>query len=149
MLKSILLATAIFTSTQILAHVKPGFYLGRDNNNEICSFRVGEVWFEDNMPHPLTERLPVSEITFAGIYPAAVIWNLGHPPVVNTEAGLNRFNHDIFQQIVPTTTGATSVTLLKAEEKEEAQKPVGIIYVEDNYRHKEQSKKGTCLLTLI
>lgn len=145
-MKSLLTAIAFLATTNLFAHVLPGSYQGKDQTGADCSFTVHEDWFEDNMPHPLTERLPVSAIKLANVTTSEVIWNLGHPPVVNIESGLNRFNHDIFQQIVPNSTGATSVTLIKSEEKEEAQKPIGIIYIEDNYKNKNESKKVTCLL---
>ncbi len=144
-LSVLLLATLSFTA---LAHVEPGKYTGRDQNGSACSFTVLDMWFEDNMHHPLTERLPVTDLTFTGVEVEALIWNLGHPPVVNTERGLNRYNHGLFQQIVPTKVGAASVTLLKKDDKESDDdgKPVGVIYIEDNYRTKAESKKVTCLL---
>lgn len=149
MTKFIALAAILFTFNAV-AHVTPGKYTGHDQNNKACSFTVGEVWFEDDFAHPLNERLPVTHITFNDKVVEEVIWNLGHPPVVNTTVGTNRYNHDIFQQIVPSKVGAVSVTLLKADEKEnekeEEQPPVGIIYVIDNYRSKADSVKWTCLL---
>ena len=141
----VLMATLSFTAS---AHVEPGNYTGIDQNGAACSFTVLDMWFEDNMHHPLTERLPVTDLKFATAKVEAVIWNLGHPPVVNTELGLNRYNHGLFQQIVPTKVGAASVTLLKKDDKEgeDDGKPVGVIYIEDNYRNKAESKKVTCLL---
>lgn len=136
----------ILTSFSVLAHVEPGNYTGKDQNGVSCTFTIGEVWFENDMHHPLNERLPVSHIAFNGKNADGVIWNLGHPPVVNTEAGLNRFNHDIFQQIVPNKTGAASVTVIKRDEASEDTSPVAIIYIEDNYRSKADSKKMTCAL---
>jgi hypothetical protein len=146
MMKSLLITSAFLATTNLFAHVAPGNYVGRDTNNEVCSFTVGEMFFENNMQHPLTERLPVARIAFTGVKTESAIWNLGHPPVVNTELGLNRYNHDIFQQITPTKVGAVSVTLIKGDEKEDSGKPVGIIYIEDNYRNNKESKKVTCLL---
>ncbi len=139
-----MLLAAILFSMNAFAHVAPGEYTGVDQDGAKCTFTAGEMWFEDNMHHPLTERLPLSHISFKGKMVDEVIWNLGHPPVVNTDTGSNRYNHDIFQQIIPTKTGATSVTLIKGDE--ESDTPVGIIYMEDNYRNKDESRKLTCLL---
>ena len=139
----VLLALISFSA---FAHVEPGQYTGHDQNGNVCSFTVGDMWFEADMHHPLTERLPVSEIQFITKTKDSVTWNLGHPPVVNTAVGTNRFNHDIFQQITPNKVGANSVTLLKGPEESEDGKPVGIIYIEDNYKNKAESKHLTCLL---
>ena len=145
-MSKMLVVLSVLLSMNAYSHVIVGKYKGLDQNGKECSFRVEEVYFEDEFAHPLNERLPVTEITFEGKIVDGLIWHLGHPPVVNTALGVNRFNHDIFQQIVATKVGADSVTLLKAEEKEEAAKPVGVIYIQDNYRNKDQSKKMTCLL---
>jgi hypothetical protein len=145
MKKMLLIAMALF-SFQTLAHVEPGDFIGRDQAGNVCSFTVGDMWFENDMHHPLTERLQVSKVQFINAT-VATAWNLGHPPVINTEVGSNRYNHDIFQQIIPLKTGAISLTLIKAgEEKDDAKKPVGIIFVDDNYRNAAESKKLTCLL---
>ncbi len=145
MAKIIILASFLI-SFSAMGHVIIGKHIGHDQNNRPCSFTVGDVWFENDFAHPLNERLPVSQISFNDKLVDEVTWNLGHPPVVNTTLGTNRFNHDIFQQIIPSKVGAISVTLLKAEEKDEAKAPVGIVYVIDNYRSKADSVKWTCLL---
>lgn len=146
-MSKMLIILSVFLSINAFAHVEPGNYVGKDQNGNTCSFTVGDMWFEADMHHPLTERLPVSEVEFSVKAKDAFIWNLGHPPVVNTTVGTNRYNHDIFQQIVPSKVGANSVTLLKnAEESEAGHKPVGIIYIEDNYRKVAESKHLTCLL---
>jgi hypothetical protein len=142
-----LIAVIALTSLSAYAHVLPGHYEGKDQAGNVCSFTVGKMWFENNLPHPLTERL---EVTLVKFQEATVdtVWALGHPPIIDTDNGKNRFNHDIFQQIVPNKTGATSLTVIKGEEKEEEEggKPVGIIFVNDNYKNAAASQKLTCLL---
>ena len=133
-------------STIAHAHIEKGDYKGIDQNGKVCSFRIGEMWFEGEIEHPLTERIEVSKLEFADFKPVLNQFQTGHPPVVNIEAGLVRFNHDIFQDIVATGTGAVSVTILKQKEESAEGKPVGIIYIEDSYRNKADSKKITCLL---
>ena len=144
MTKTLMLLATLF-SMNAFAHVEPGEYTGVDQDGEKCTFIAGEMWFENNMQHPLTERLPLTNISFKGKFVSELTWNLGHPPVVNTESGLNRYNHDLFQQIIPNATGASSVTLIKGDDEAEG-KPIGIIYIEDNYRKKDESRKLTCLL---
>ena len=145
-MKKTLLAVALLASLSAFAHVEPGNYVGKDQAGNSCSFTVGDMWFENDMHHPLTERLKVSDVLFTTAT-VTTQWNLGHPPVIDTDAGSNRYNHDIFQQIVPNKTGATSLTLIKgSEEKEDSGKPVGIIFVDDNYKDAAKSQKLTCLL---
>lgn len=145
-MKHTLLMALALISLSAQAHVEPGTYKGLDQSGAACTFTIGEMYFENDMHHPLTERLRVAEIIFTNVNTGAEKFSLGHPPVVNVEAGKNRYNHDLFQQIIPTKTGATSVTVLKGPEEDEAGLPVGIIYIEDNYRNAAESKKLTCLL---
>lgn len=135
---------AAFSSAQAFAHVSKGEYKGHDLAGKACSFKVGETWFADEIEHPLTERIEITKIAFFKFSPELNQFQAGHPPVVNVESGLVRFNHDIFQDVTPSFTGAVSVTLLKG--KEESGTPVGIIYIEDNYKVASKSKKMTCLL---
>lgn len=140
------LLSSVLVSTQAFAHVEKGDYKGLDQNGKACAFTIGEMWFEGEIEHPLTERIEVSKLVFEGFKPVLNQFQTGHPPVVNLESGLARFNHDIFQDIAATATGAVSVTILKQKEESKEGKPVGIIYIEDNYRNKNESKKITCLL---
>lgn len=146
-MKSVFALAVIFASSASLAHVQSGTFTGKDQNGKVCSFTVGAEYFENNQPHPLNERLPVSGIQFNGHTVAVKEWNVGHPPVVNIEKGLVRFNHDYFQGIVATKTGAASLILLKTEEEvPEGHAPLGIKYIEDNYRNRQESKVSTCTL---
>jgi hypothetical protein len=138
---------ALVFSMGVSAHVKPGNYSGVAQDGKACSFSVGLGFFENNTPHPLNEREPVSQIVFAD-HSDSEQWNLGHPPVVSVEEGKVRFNHDIFQAIKVTKVGANSITLYKDEEEsEEGHAPIGITYVIDNYRDASQSKKLTCIVS--
>lgn len=129
------------------AHVETGTFSGKDQNGDACQFEVGEQWFENNKPHPLNERIPVSKIQFKGGEVAQVIWNLGHPPVVNAEAGQARFNHDLFQEVVASDSGGIAVILLKnPKEDAKGHKPLGLIYIDDSYKDAAKSKKLTCTL---
>ena len=145
-MKSLIALLFITTTATAIAHVAPGKYVGKDQNGKLCSFVVGEAFFENNLPHPLNERLPVEAIEFDNTTLAAQAWSLGHPPVNDIERGLVRFNHDLFQAFIATPTGGASVTIVKAPEKEEEKAPVSLIYINDVYRSKDQSKKLICTL---
>lgn len=137
----------LFASSVSFAHVKAGVYNGKDQTGKPCSFEVGEQYFENNMPHPLNERVPVSNVKFADTIVSVEKWNVGHPPVVDLEKGLVRFNHDYFQGIAATKTGGAMLVLLKDEEESaDGHSPLGITYIDDNYRSRQDSKKLTCTL---
>lgn len=137
----------LFVSSVSLAHIKAGSYTGKDQSGNVCSFKVGEEYFENSLPHPLNERVPVSEVKFANQAVAVTSFNVGHPPVVDLEKGLVRFNHDYFQGLNATKTGGAMLVLLKDEEESaEGHSPLGIKYIEDNYRSRPDSKNLTCTL---
>jgi hypothetical protein len=139
------LLSLLFICSAAQAHVDPGHYHGLDQNAKACEFEVLEAKFENNQPHPLNERIPVTNIKFSGLQIDRV-WDLAHPPVVDLNKGLARFNHDLFQLVVPTASGATSVVLLKGDEEKEGHAPKGIIYIDDNYRQSVNSKSLSCVL---
>ncbi|MEZ0392744.1 MAG: hypothetical protein ACAH59_11045 [Pseudobdellovibrionaceae bacterium] len=134
-------------SSLVLADMKPGAYQGLDQSGKACKFTLGEGWFEDNLPHPLNERVPVSGIGFEGQTLDQAVWNVAHPPQLDVQEGRVRFNHDSFTQIVATPFGAVSVVLLKdSAESSEGHKPSGLVYIEDHYKNATDSKKLTCTL---
>ena len=139
------LYSVLFISLSALAHVEPGQYRGVDQSGEACEFTVHEQRFENNEPHPLNERIPVDQIKF-GSLSLPETWSLSHPPVVDTDKGLARFNHDLFQAVKPSKSGALSLTLLKGDDHSGDHKPKGLIYIDDNYRNKSQSKRWSCTL---
>jgi hypothetical protein len=129
------------------ASIQAGVYSGHDENGQACQFEIGKTWFENNLPHPLNERIPVTGLQLNKIVATTSALNLQHPAVVDLKNGTARFNHDVLQTVVPTKTGAISLTLLKEDaEGANGHKPVGIIYIDDNYRAPADSKKVTCNL---
>ena len=138
------LLLSLFFSLQVNAHVERGMYKGFDQNGEPCSFKIGDTWFADEIEHPLTERLPITDLKLSGLKPKYDMWQLGHPPIVNLDTGRVGYNHDLFQDIIPTFSGAASVTLYKTETK--PAKPTVLIYIEDHYKNPERAKKVTCTL---
>ena len=125
------------------AHVPAGRYTGQDKAGQSCSFTVGEQWFVDQKPHPLNERIPVLNIELPGS-PAltGITWDVFHPPVVNSERGQVRFNHDLFHGVAATEFGAVSVVLVKGATEEAP--PQKLIYIEDNYRDSKKSIQTEC-----
>ena len=97
-MKSIFLTAAVLLGMTANAHIEPGTWVGATIKSEECSMLVGEAFFENNMGHPLNERIRITVGADALV--------VGHPPVVSSADSLAYFNHDMFQGIVPTSTGA-------------------------------------------
>ena len=97
-MKSVFLMAAVLLGMTANARIEPGNWIGATIKGEECSMLVGKTFFENNMGHPLNERIRITVGADALV--------VGHPPVVSSADSLAYFNHDIFQGIVPTTTGA-------------------------------------------
>ncbi len=102
-MKWIIASLLAFTTTAAFAHVEPGIYKGTTADGKECSMTAGKQYFENNTPHPLYERIPV---TVGG-----AAFNVGHPPVINAKDAIVFFNHDLFQGILPTSTGAKALEI--------------------------------------
>lgn len=85
------------------AHVEPGTHKGTTPDGKDCSMVAGVTYFENNAHHPLNERI---KVTVDG-----VDFLVGHPPVVDAENAVAYFNHDLFQGILPTNTGAKALVI--------------------------------------
>ena len=64
---------------------------------------VGETYFENNVPHPLNERIKI-EIDGLALL-------VRHPSVINVAESVAGFDHDHFEAIVPTPTGAKAFVI--------------------------------------
>jgi hypothetical protein len=98
-----MIALTALAATPAFAHIEPGTYKGVTNGGKECSMVAGEQYFENNKPHPLNERIRVTvgETTFV----------VRHPPVIRSEESLVFFNHDLFQGLEPTDTGARALEI--------------------------------------
>ena len=143
-MKHLILAAALLSTTSLYAQIKKGDYVGVDQNGKSCSFSVKETWYEYEMEHPLTKRVELTKLNFSAFKPALNQFQTSHPTTVNTTTGEISYNEGIFQDTMATFVGAASVTILKNNKADGS--PKGIIYIEDNYTNKAESKKIVCLL---
>lgn len=81
-----------------MAHLQVGVYSGVQSSGQACQVRVKNVYYLNNVAHPLNERV---DIEVQGIAMA-----LQHPPIISSEKKMAYFNHDMFQGILPTQQGA-------------------------------------------
>lgn len=120
----------MFVSVSAFAHVEPGVYKGTKADQSECSMTAGVTYFEKEMPHPLNERIAVTVDGDAFI--------VGHPPVVNAKEALVYFNHDVFQGILPTSTGAKLIEI-EMSHTDAYEGPVSFTLVENKWRTKARS----------
>lgn len=135
----------LLLSTQAKAHIEKGTYQGTDQHGNPCSFEIRETWFGDEIEHPLTERVTLTKLKFTDLVPKYDLWQMAHPTNVNIESGKIGYDRELFQDIIPTFTGAASVTITK-ELNVEASRPKSLVYIEDNYLNPEGAKKAKCTL---
>lgn len=90
--------TFFVISTAAFAHIEPGVYRGQTSSGEACEFTAIDQYFEGGVKHPLNERIRIEA--------NGTRWVMAHPPVIDLEQSTAFFNHDLFQSVQPTQTGA-------------------------------------------
>lgn len=103
-MKLIKFLSLIFLSTSAFAGLQVGTYTGTTANNKACSFVVEKRYFENNLQHPLNERiaLKVGQVSFI----------VQHPPVIDVASAFAAYNHDMFQAINATPVGAQALVIV-------------------------------------
>lgn len=94
----------VFLANSALAGLQIGTYSGTTTNNQACSFTVEKRYFENNLQHPLNERvaLKVGQVSFV----------VQHPPVIDIQNAFAAYNHDMFQAINATPIGAQALVIV-------------------------------------
>lgn len=118
---------ALTFATSALAHVEPGIHKGTTADGKECSMVAGETYFEKNTPHPLNERI---KITVDGTE-----FIVGHPPIINAKEAVVFFNHDVFQGLSPTSSGAKAIEI-EMEHTEQFEGPKSFTFIENAWRAK-------------
>lgn len=108
-----------------LAHITPGTWKGKTAEGKECSMHAGPTYFEGGARHPLNERIA---ITVDGKE-----YKVGHPPVLDFAQPKAFFNHDVFQGLLPTGTGAQAIEIEMAHE-EGREGPVSFTYVDHAWK---------------
>lgn len=98
-----LLMTVSFLSVTAQAHIEVGEWQGITKDGQPCVMTVGTAYFENNLPHPLNERIPVTN--------AGKTIVVHHPSKMDVATATVTFNHDLFQGILATTTGARAIEI--------------------------------------
>jgi hypothetical protein len=113
------------------AHIEKGNHEGKTAAGETCTLTAGDQTFVNGQHHPLNERIEIQV--------GADKFVVGHPPVIDAAAGTAFFNHDQFQGILATSTGATAlvIEMIHTEEKEG---PESYTLITHNWRANQATK---------
>ncbi len=124
-MKTILIFTLALISFSSFAHIEPGTWKGEVSANANCFMEVGAQTFENNLPHPLNERIAITI--------GSTTYAIHHPFSIDTKDGSVKFNHDLFEAVVATKTGAFAlqITMLHTDNFEG---PSSFVVMEDNWK---------------
>lgn len=106
---TLVLATALVGSLA-QAHIEPGTWTGVGVDNGSCIMEVGPQTFENNVPHPLNERIQIKV--------GNDTYSVRHPSVIDPKTATASFNHDQFEAILATPEGAQAIVIEMAHSPE-------------------------------
>lgn len=115
------LLTAIFAN----AHIDEGTWKGVVREGVNCFMDAGKQSFEGGLRHPLAERIEIKIGT--------TTYSVQHPRAIDAITGQVSFNHDLFEGVVPTATGAFAVQI-KMVHTEEFEGPASFSVMEHNWK---------------
>lgn len=133
-MKSLIFAFTLLLSVKSFAGIEIGKYQGTSEKG-VCNLEVLSYSYEGGVHHPLNERVAVIENGFE--------WTVKHPPVINEEAGKVRFDHNFFEAVLPTPTGAKFLKMTINHDVE-PHAPTSYTFIEDNYKDSSKSMKEVC-----
>lgn len=117
--------TLLLFSFSVLAHIEPGTWKGIVSADANCFMDVGAQTFENGMPHPLNERIAITV--------GSTTYSVRHPYAMNPADGTVSFNHDLFEGVVATATGAFAIQI-KMAHTAEFEGPVSLSVMEHNWK---------------
>lgn len=127
-MKSFILIT-LFFSLFASAHIEKGTWKGVVREGVDCYMDAGDQTFIDDLHNPLNERINIT----VGL----IEYVVHRPYTINTSDGSVGFNHDLFEGIVPTATGAYAIQIKMAHNKT-FEGPESFSVMEDNWKTGEK-----------
>lgn len=122
--KILSLGFLVFSLTAV-AHIEEGTWKGVVSADANCFMDAGAQTFENNLHHPLNERISVKI--------GSTTYSVHHPYSINAKDGSVSFNHDLFEGVVPTETGAFAVQI-KMAHTASFEGPVSFVVMEHNWK---------------
>ena len=137
-MKKTLMTLAMFALVPAVssAHLEVKKYSGVNTQGAACTVEVKAITFQNNVKHPLNERVEV-------VYGERSYF-LSHPGETDLKTGEVGFNHDMLQAITALSTGAESVTLLISHDPG-SEGPRELVYSRHDWKS-GQVEKQSCLL---
>lgn len=128
-MNKIIFVLTLISSFSAFAHIEEGTHTGVAADGQACSFVAGAQTFENNLPHPLNERI---EVTVNGDK-----FVVHHPAVIDIAANKVHFNHDLFEGVLATPVGAKAliVTMVHTADFEG---PSDFTLIENNWKTGEK-----------
>jgi hypothetical protein len=123
--------TLFLMAAPAFAHIEKGIHEGKTANGEVCTLTAGDQTFVNNEHHPLNERIEIQVGSDKFV--------VGHPPVIDAAAGIAFFNHDQFQGVLATSTGATAL-VIEMVHTEEKEGPESYTLISHNWRTSQKTK---------
>jgi hypothetical protein len=102
-MKAIITIALLSFSFSTFANIEAGTWRGVVAENANCFMEVGAQTFENNLPNPLNERIAITI--------GNTTYSVRHPYSINPGNGTISFNHDLFEGIVATATGAYALQI--------------------------------------
>ena len=130
MFKAIFVMAGLMFGLNASAHIEVGVWEGKTADGAVCSMTTGATFFENNMAHPLNERI---KITVDGNE-----FVVHHPAGLDRAKGTVAFNHDFFQGWVATSNGARGLEI-EMVHSAEYEGPRSFWVTEDNWRTGKQA----------
>ena len=124
-----------FSSFSALAHLEVGTYKGVTPEGAECFVQIENVFFLNNLKHPLSERAAVKFNN--------VIYTIQHPSVIDEQNLKVRFSHDYFETVVPFAGGAEYIKMTMSHDAE-SEGPSSFTTIKDNWKT-NTSSKSACL----
>lgn len=128
-MKSILLVLSLF-SFSALAHIELGTYKGTNSSGYECNLHVMEQYYIDNKKHPLNERVKVA---VESNKLSKTNFTVNHPSAINVQTLEVSFNHDQFQGLLATSTGAQAL-IVEVSHEPTKEGPQAFIFVDHNWK---------------
>jgi hypothetical protein len=110
-----------FHSLNLFAGIEIGTWKGKISESANCFIDVGDQTFENNLKHPLNERISFTI--------GSIKYSVHHPYLMNLKDGSVSFNHEQLEAVTPTSNGTYA---LQIQLKEEV--PTSVYIMEHNWK---------------
>lgn len=124
-MKNLIVAATLLISYSAFAHIEEGTWKGVVSADANCFMEAGAQTFENNLAHPLNERIAITV--------GSTTYSVHHPYAINAKDGSISFNHDLFEGVVATATGAFAIQI-KMAHTADFEGPVSMSVMEHNWK---------------